>query len=259
MIAVTAGQVSPALLALFNLAAPTMPRAFNVLEGRARGQIMVDDPARPSWAAVCGASYGTLYFGGKIDAPLVVRLLAHFRRIRDVGLGCWPNEPLNEMALPNPDYDGATLYFTQRSPEVALPELIGQLPAGYSLMPRDAQLLAQSFDYEATLAAFGTLERVLDLTFGVAVIHNGSVVCEAATGAATHGRIEVGVTTAEDHRGRGLATAACGSLIALCEGRGYAIWWDCAKQNVASARLAHKLGYQNGREYRYRWWAKHSP
>ncbi len=42
-----------------------------------------------------------------------------------------------------------------------------------------------------------------------------------------------------------------------CEAQGYATWWDCAKQNTPSARLARKLGYQNEQEYRYVWWAKH--
>jgi RimJ/RimL family protein N-acetyltransferase len=83
------------------------------------------------------------------------------------------------------------------------------------------------------------------------------VLCEAATGAPTHGRIEVGVTTAEAHRQRGFATITCATLIALCEAQGYGTWWDCAKQNTPSARLARKLGYQNQQEYRYVWWAKH--
>jgi len=82
------------------------------------------------------------------------------------------------------------------------------------------------------------------------------VVCEAATGAPTHGLIEVGVTTHESHRQRGLATIACASLITRCEAQGYKTWWDCAKQNLSSTRLARKLGYQNEREYRYIWWQK---
>lgn len=96
------------------------------------------------------------------------------------------------------------------------------------------------------------------LTFGVALLHDGVVVCEAATGAATHGQIEVDVTTAEAYRQRGFATMACAKLIQLCERQGYATWWDCAKQNTASARLARKLGYQNEREYHYVWWAQRS-
>jgi RimJ/RimL family protein N-acetyltransferase len=44
-------------------------------------------------------------------------------------------------------------------------------------------------------------------------------------------------------------------LIEMCEAERHSTWWDCAKQNVASANLARKLGYINEREYRYVGWA----
>ena len=132
------------------------------------------------------------------------------------------------------------------------------LPSGYVLVPRDAQLVTQSFDYPSTLAAFGSIENILHLTRGVVIVRDGIVCCEAATGAPTHGRIEVGVTTAEAYRQRGFATAACATLIDICESQGYMTWWDCAKQNTPSVRLAHKLGYLDEQEYRYVWWPRYS-
>lgn len=257
MITITAYAVTPAILAFFDLTQPAMPRAFNILQGTIRGQILVDDPAQPTWAVVRDEIYGTLYLGGQFNATLLTTLVAYFRQFGAVGIGCWPNDALNDMLPPQPDYDGTTLYFTDRSRNVALQPLTGQLPSGYTLVPRDEQLFAQSFDYDATLATFGTVENVLRLTLGVVVLHHGVVLCEAATGVSTHGRIEVGVTTGEAHRQRGFATIACARLIEICEAQGYATWWDCATQNIASARLAWKLGYQNEQEYRYVWWAKH--
>jgi RimJ/RimL family protein N-acetyltransferase len=121
---------------------------------------------------------------------------------------------------------------------------------------RDRILLEQSFDYESTLASFGTEENVLQQTIGVVILYEGKVVCEAASGAPTNGCIEVGVTTAEEHRQRGLATVACAHLIGMCEALGYATWWDCAKQNIPSIKLARKLGYHKERGYRYVWWGK---
>lgn len=251
MISITAHKVTPAIVALFDLAQPTMPRALNVLEGTTRGQILVDDLAQPGWAAVREAVYGTLYVGGQTNAPLLAALVERFRQHGDVGIGCWPDAPLHDMLPPNPDYDGRTLYFTERARHVALQPLIRQLPLGYTLLPRDARLFAQSFDHDATLATFGTVANVLHLTLSFMVLSDGVVVCEAGTGAPTHGRIEVGVATAEAHRQRGLATVACAALIELCAAHGYATWWDCAQQNVASVRLARRLGYQHEQEYRY--------
>jgi RimJ/RimL family protein N-acetyltransferase len=123
---------------------------------------------------------------------------------------------------------------------------------------RDEQLFTRSFDYDATLAAFGSVDDVTRLTLGVVLLHGGLVVCEAATGAATHRQTEGGVTTAEAYRQRGYATMACAKLIELCERQGYTTWWDCAKHNRAFSQLARRLGYQKEREYRYVWWAKRS-
>jgi hypothetical protein len=52
MIDLTAERATPALRALFDLAMPTAPRAFAVLNGDVAGQILTDDAARPtSWSA----------------------------------------------------------------------------------------------------------------------------------------------------------------------------------------------------------------
>jgi RimJ/RimL family protein N-acetyltransferase len=164
------------------------------------------------------------------------------------------DHPLNELIPLDPDYDGRTLYFTERAPHD-----VGQnaeLPAGYRLAPRDERLFQSSFDYESTLRSFGTLENVLKHTLGIVILADDMLVCEAATGAPTHVLIEVGVTTAESYRGQGFATLACARLIETCESHGYNTWWDCAKQNIPSVKLARRLGYRNEQEYRYVWWPK---
>ena len=248
-----ADQVTPNLMALFDFTKPTMPRAFNVLEGTTRGHIVADDPSDPTWAVVRDGTYGTLYFGGKIDASVVAYIVKRFRPIGEVGIGCWLDDKLNEMIPSDHQYDGRTLYFRERASNSN--DLVNtQFPSGYTLSVRDEALFQRSFDYESTLISFGSVEAVMRETLGMVILHNNEIACEAATGAPTHGWIEVGVTSAESHRRRGLATIACAHLIEACEAKGYKTWWDCAKQNVPSVRLAHRLGYQNEREYRYVWW-----
>lgn len=154
--AITHQEVTPELLALFDITKPTMPRAFNVLEGLNREHILIDDPVRPSSA--------------------------------------------------------------------------------------DEQLFPRSFDYQSTLDLFGNVENVLRHTLGVVILHGDTLVCEATTGAPTNRWIEAGVTTAEPFRRQGLASIACARLIELCEEKGYHTWWDCAKQNTPSVKLAKKLG-----------------
>lgn len=254
MLSISPEQVTPQVAALFDLHHPTMPRAFQVLDGIIRGQIVVDALEAPTWALVREAAYGTLYPGGRLDKAILESLVSHFRQIGEVGIGCWLDDPLNDLLPAQADYDGRTLYFTQRTPhtdsETATP------PNGYSLHPRDEHLLQQSPDYESNLMSFGSAENILRHTHGVCVLHEGVIVCEASTGAATHRLIEIGVGTAESHRQRGLAYWACQQLIGQCEAQGLSVWWDCAKQNIPSVKLAHKLGFHSEREYRYVWWSK---
>lgn len=252
---ITVHEVTPAITALFDITSPTMPRAFNVLDGIIPGEILVDNQAQPAWAIVRDEIYGTLYPGGEFTPALLARLVDDFRAKGDVGIGCWPDDPINRMLPPNPEYDGIAVYFTNRSAAITRAVMALPLPPGYSLVLRGQGNIAQSLEYESLIAIFGNVANILHRTLGVFLLHGSEVACEASTGVATHGQIEIGVTTAEPYRQRGLATIACARLIALCEQQGDATWWDCAKQNVASVRLARRLGYQNEREYRYVQWA----
>lgn len=257
MLSITQQEVTPEILNLFDLNNPTMPRAFNVLEGIISGQILVDNLTQPSWAVVREGIYGTLYFGGQITSSVIPSIFGHFFQFGGIGVGCWLDNPLNKILPDSPDYDGFTLYFTERSSaETNLETLVSQLPSNYALVSRDEHLFKKSFDYDSTLASFDSIENVMQYTLGVSLVQDDYLVCEAATGAPTHGLMEVGVTTHENYRQKGLATIACAKLIEICEMQGYSTWWDCAKQNTPSVRLAKKLGYQNEKEYRYAWWEK---
>jgi RimJ/RimL family protein N-acetyltransferase len=256
MLTITHQEVTPEILSLFNLDKPTMPRAYSILEGITSGQIVVDDPIHSHWAGAREAIYGTVYLGGQITHSLLPSILNHFFQFGGIGIGCWLDDPLNQILPPNPDYDGFTLYFTKRFLENTLQSLIQQLPSGYTLASRDEHLFAQSVDYESTLRSFGSIESVMRYTFGVALIQENLLLCEAATGAPTQGLIEVGVTTNENHRQKGFAIIVCAKLIEICESQGFSTWWDCAKQNTPSVRLARKLGYHDEKEYRYVWWEK---
>jgi len=148
------------------------------------------------------ATYGTIYIGGLMNISLLASIVQYFRQIGKVGIGCWINDPLDEILPIDPNYDRRTLYFTERSRRN---DISYQLPSEYILAQRDRHLFSKSFDYESTLDSFGSLENVLKYTEGTIILQDEVLVCEAATGAPTHGRIEIGVTTAETYRGQGLA------------------------------------------------------
>src|SRR5687768_1480703 len=134
MISITQQEVTPEILKLFDLGNPTMPRAFNVLEGVITGQIVVDNPDKPQWAVVREAIYGTLYFGGQTNSSAMPSVFEHFFQFGSIGVGCWLNDPLNKVLPANPDYDGFTLYFVERSSdELNLEALVQRLSESYAL------------------------------------------------------------------------------------------------------------------------------
>jgi hypothetical protein len=255
MIELTPDRIPLALQAFFERDLPDAPRAFAVLDGIAAGQILTDDATRPTWGAVREATYGTLYLGGALDAARVQRLVDRLRQSGDVLICPWPDDPLVQLLPNGAVYDGRAIYFADRDQTVDLAPYIGQLPPDCQLRRADRALFARSLDRETAIAELGSIDAVLAKTLRVFLMRGEDILCEAATGPATRGRMEMGVTTLEGHRRYGYATIACAQLIALCEEAGYATWWDCAEQNTASAALARKLGYGNGRPYRVLMWS----
>ncbi len=57
-------------------------------------------------------------------------------------------------------------------------------------------------------------------------------------------RLEIGIETREEFRGRGYAEAACRALIDYCLEQGYEPVWSCHAGNAGSRRLAARLGFE---------------
>ena len=57
--------------------------------------------------------------------------------------------------------------------------------------------------------------------------------------------VEIGVGTLPAHRGRGLSPATAGRLVALCLSRGLQPRWSTDFDNIASRRVAAKVGFGN--------------
>jgi predicted GNAT family acetyltransferase len=65
---------------------------------------------------------------------------------------------------------------------------------------------------------------------------------------------EPGVFTQPVERGKGFATLTAARLIAAIEAQGERSYWNCTEQNLASAAIARKLGFQQEQEYRCLVW-----
>jgi RimJ/RimL family protein N-acetyltransferase len=98
------------------------------------------------------------------------------------------------------------------------------------------------------------VEACLEHGIAVCLLHGKDTVCEAYADMDVLGVRELGVTTQKPYRGRGFATVTCAHLLTMCEEQNSQAYWDCARLNTASARLARKLGFRYEREYRLLAW-----
>ena len=57
-------------------------------------------------------------------------------------------------------------------------------------------------------------------------------------------KLELGIETVPEFRGKGFAQAACTALIDFCLENGYEPIWACRLENVGSCKLAERLGFE---------------
>lgn len=132
----------------------------------------------------------------------------------------------------------------------ALRKLVARLPAGYRLKRIDGELydlcLQTPFSVDF-VSSFESKEKYLALGRGVVVLRDDGIVSGASSYSRYREGIEIEVDTAREERRRGLAAAACASLILGCLAQGLYPSWDA--QNLSSVALAEKLGYAFSHAY----------
>lgn len=91
---------------------------------------------------------------------------------------------------------------------------------------------------------FGSAEALLahGLLFGAVIDGELVSIAFSASGSSKHS--EVGIKTREDFRGRGYSTAAASLICAEIQANGQIAVWSTDQDNIASQRVAAKLGFQ---------------
>jgi hypothetical protein len=115
-------------------------------------------------------------------------------------------------------------------------ELVRQLGRG------DAALL-EAAPVELRPRGWGDSERLLAEGIAAAALVDGAVVALAFTSARAAAHADIGVATLEPWRGRGLATAAASLVAARIQADGQTPVWSTGEDNLASLRVAEKIGF----------------
>jgi GNAT superfamily N-acetyltransferase len=229
---------------LFDGDLPNRPMLESVLADRNSGWVFADREARPT-AVVVVSRYSFTYLGGRPDRELLDFALARSTPVDDPRVIC-------SATLPASFIEGGRtidrIEFTQLEPTWTTPL---RLPEGMALRPMTLSLLEQCLWREEVLADCGSLERFLEIGFGVCGVMNGRVVSEAYASIPGDCAYEIGAIVHPEFRRRGLAYVTCAALIDECRRREYDTLWSCHRSNEASAQVARKLGYRRERPYRF--------
>jgi hypothetical protein len=131
-------------------------------------------------------------------------------------------------------------FFTLEGPAPMLPH-----PAVRMLNAADLPLLeAATAPLDMGDWRFGSAAALLAEGMAAGAIINGVLVAVAFTAAAGKRFVDVGVVTREDVRGQGLAPAAAALVCAEIQAGGRIPVWGTSAENLASQRVAAKLGFR---------------
>ncbi|MEZ4860640.1 MAG: GNAT family N-acetyltransferase [Caldilineaceae bacterium] len=247
-------QMAPTFKALFRTDEPQAKRCFTVLEGSTPGRILTDDPTNPSWGVMQEGYDNCIYLGGVLDAPTIAGVINHLRQDGDVHIGLWPDDPRFDLLPPPTRYGHWVLEFYDRPIGKGLDAYLDGVPDGCQVRRMDRDLILLSEWGPGDVAYAGGIEAWEATCFGYCLLRDNAILAEATVGPGALGLREPGVFTQEAHRGKGYGTIVTAHLIHAIESLGDRTYWNCTQENVASAAIARKLGYQVEKAYRLWGW-----
>ena len=131
-----------------------------------------------------------------------------------------------------------------------LADLHRRLPTGLELRQIDRQLIEQC-EWRSDMEFYcGSLDNFLVNGLGLCMMQGDEIIVEAYVSSFGDTHAEIGAVTRAPYRGHGYAPIACAYLIRACEQRGYHAYWSCDADNMASIRIARKLGFRQEKTYR---------
>jgi GNAT superfamily N-acetyltransferase len=233
---------------LFGVDLPNRPMLESVLARRNPGWVFADRAEQPA-AAVVVSRYSFTYVGGSWDRDMLDAALAASEPAGQA-LVIWGGDHLDRRPIPEGrGVVAERIEFTDHAPTwPATPPVA----AGVELVAMTRALLEQCLWKPEIVADCGSVERFLEIGFGVCGVVGGRVVSEAYASVPGDRAYEIGPIVHPEYRRKGLAYTTCAALIDECRRRGYDTVWSCNRSNEPSVQLARKLGYR--RERRYWFW-----
>jgi GNAT superfamily N-acetyltransferase len=237
----------------------------SILDGHTMGQVYADDVAAPR-TALAGTLQGDLYLAGEADDPATNRALGVLITGTVIpraqaggvpGLALFYDAPAWEagmdVVLPglDPIQVGRRSYRFQE-PKMDWREAV---PSGSGLVRLDESRLARR-DLPNMEQVTGWVDSFwhshadfVQHSFGYCLLEGQAVVSWCLGVFVSGQQVELGLATVPQARGQGYATAVAARCVAHCAEQGLMPHWHCWDDNVASWRVAEKVGFVDPRFY----------
>ena len=237
------------------------PMMHAVIEGKLRGRIWVDHATHPAAAIVWTGTECAYLAGGEKSSGFkqaLQQLVLETIMPAAQGAGCqylslfsFPESYAAELeALLSAHLPLKTPLSTFAFDEAKFHKryrALGENPGTtHALRPVGAEELAtpqNAYLAENIVAYWGTVERFLSEGCGYCVLDAGSLVSWCYVQAYGRGAQTLDIWTAASHRRQGLGTRVGAAVIERSLAEGYKPFWICDKANVASRKLAERLGF----------------
>ena len=237
------------------------PMMHAVIEGRSKGRAFLDDAADPRAALVCTGSECVYVAGGQgrggfnqqLRQLIMTEVIPAHRSVGQefLSLFSFPEsyaEELEELfsdqlplRTPLSTFSFDRDLFQARHGTFEGPE--GSSVALKKLGKEELASPENEYVASEVLAYRGTIERFLRDGAGYCALDGENLVSWCYVQAYGHGSQTLDIWTAPTHRRQGLGTLVAAAVIEASLSDGYAPFWICDKANLASRKLAERLGF----------------
>ena len=94
----------------------------------------------------------------------------------------------------------------------------------------------------------GSVVKGYENGIGFSLLYKNKLATTAYSAFIIEDKLEIGIETIEEYRGKGFAQYTCAALIDYCITNNYEPVWSCRLENIGSYKLAIKLGFEPTRK-----------
>jgi len=243
------------------------PEALAIIEGSNPGWVFVDDLMCPTAALVWAQGIRGFYLVGDINCVI-------FREELDVYTDLVLSPRLHNLGITRFEISGDENWdpvictvFRERNIESSQQLVYRLNPTGQKSVPRpkvaagcmlkkvDKHLLAdrstsnKKFILSKIIQFWGNVDAFLNTGSGYVLVDGGEIASLCFSGFVAGNTHVIDIETEVSQLRKGYAEMVAREFVVECIEKQLQLHWDCMAENIASSRLAEKLGFTQNRVY----------